>query len=92
MVLVGVRIDDAGKVYYLLQNWWPGKQFVELSREYLLASLLPVELPFHFIESPQNSVPAERHIHSSRMHWAEPADAIEHPVKLRYVSIDHLYP
>jgi hypothetical protein len=38
MVLVGVRIDETGKLYYLLHNWWRGKQFVEVSREYLLAS------------------------------------------------------
>lgn len=83
MVLVGVRTDEAGKVYYLLQNWWPGKQFVEVSREYLLASLPPTSIPFQFVETPQYYVPAERHTHSSRMHWAQTAKGIEHAVKLR---------
>jgi hypothetical protein len=84
MVLVGVRIDDAGKLYYLLQNWWPGKEFVEVSRDYLLASLPSIGSPFQFIKTPQYSVPAERHTHSSRMHWAETVNTIEHPVKLTY--------
>jgi hypothetical protein len=93
MVLVGVRIDEAGMIYYLFQNWWPGKQFVEVSREYFLASLL-AELPFYFIRTPQWSVPAERHTHSSRMHWAETVHTIEHPVKLHYkwISVDRLHP
>lgn len=82
MVLVGIRIDDGGNVYYLLQNWWPGKQFVELSRDYMLATGTINRPQFHFITSPQHSVPVERHTHSSRMHYAETLEAIEHAERL----------
>jgi hypothetical protein len=34
MVLLGVRIDSTGKLWFLLQNWWEGKQFVEVSEDY----------------------------------------------------------
>ena len=30
MVLIGYRKDEHGKVFYLLQNWWKDKQFVEV--------------------------------------------------------------
>jgi hypothetical protein len=38
MVLVGVRIEKSGQCWVLLQNWWEGKQFVEVTLEYLKSS------------------------------------------------------
>jgi hypothetical protein len=38
MVLVGVREDKLGQGWFLLQNWWEGKQFVEMTLEYLKSS------------------------------------------------------
>jgi hypothetical protein len=35
MVLAGYRKDKNGNIYYLLQNWWKEKQFVEVSPAYL---------------------------------------------------------
>jgi hypothetical protein len=82
MVLVGIRVDEAGKVYYLLQNWWPGKQFVEVSKEYMLASSTSYGPQFHFVTTPQYSVPPERHTHSSRIHYAETVKTMEHAESL----------
>jgi hypothetical protein len=38
MVLVGVREDKSGQCWLLLQKWWEGKQFVEMTLEYLRSS------------------------------------------------------
>jgi hypothetical protein len=38
MVLVGVRQDEMGNQYVLLQNWWKHKQFVECDAEYFSSS------------------------------------------------------
>ena len=35
MVLIGARKSLRGKYYFLLQNWWDGKYFVEVSGEYI---------------------------------------------------------
>eukprot|EP01127_Copromyxa_protea_P013314 TRINITY_DN3571_c0_g2_i6.p1 TRINITY_DN3571_c0_g2~~TRINITY_DN3571_c0_g2_i6.p1 ORF type:complete len:167 (-),score=24.75 TRINITY_DN3571_c0_g2_i6:59-559(-) len=48
MVLVGHR-----KHFFLLQNWWRKKQFVELDGEYLVASGASIT----FIKTPQNGIP-----------------------------------
>jgi len=52
MALVGFRIDQ-GTYYYLLQNWWKDKQFVEVRHDYLKAS----GAVLFFIETPQNFIP-----------------------------------
>jgi hypothetical protein len=38
MVLVGFRTDSKGNVFFLLQNWWRSKPFVEVSAEYMTSS------------------------------------------------------
>jgi hypothetical protein len=38
MVLIGYRIDETGKQFVLLQNWWEKLQFVECDAEYFAAS------------------------------------------------------
>lgn len=38
MVLIGTREDEQGHTRYLLQNWWAGKQFVEVDHLYLEGS------------------------------------------------------
>ena len=35
MVLIGARTDASGKRWFLLQNWWKEKQFVEVSEDYM---------------------------------------------------------
>jgi hypothetical protein len=43
MVLVGYRHNDAGDGYnFLLQNWWPKMQFLEVTEEFLIASCAEV--------------------------------------------------
>jgi hypothetical protein len=78
MVLVGIRTDEAADVFYLLQNWWSGKQFVEVSRAYILAC----EAQFHFVTTPQDSVPSGHGVHSGRMHSFELAEGLEHPERM----------
>jgi len=53
MALVGHRTDAAGKVFYLLQNWWKHKQFVEVDEEYLENSGATI----YFIKTPQTEIP-----------------------------------
>jgi hypothetical protein len=53
MALIGARTDAHGKRWFLLQNWWPGMQFVEVSASYLKSSLATV----YFVETPQRRIP-----------------------------------
>jgi hypothetical protein len=53
MVLVGARTDANGKRWFLLQNWWPEMQFVEVSKSYLESSGATV----YFVETPQPHIP-----------------------------------
>lgn len=73
MVLVGARVDASGRRFFLLQNWWPGKQFVEVSQEYLEAC----GAQLHFVETPQNAIARELHVHSPNVHYAETTVAME---------------
>lgn len=38
MVLIGMRVDESGQYWFLLQNWWRCKPFVEVTYEYLMAA------------------------------------------------------
>ena len=37
MVLVGMRKTRVGEYYFLLQNWWRDRYFIEVSYEYFAA-------------------------------------------------------
>jgi hypothetical protein len=52
MALVGHRQTD-GRQFFLLQNWWKQKQFVEVDKEYLVKSGATV----YFIKTPQPEIP-----------------------------------
>ena len=52
MALVGAR-NEGGKEYFLLQNWWKGKQFVEVDGDYLKSCRATVS----FIETRQTKIP-----------------------------------
>lgn len=54
MVLVGYREED-GKHYFLLQNWWLEKQFVEVDIDYL-SSCSP---SLHWVTTEQKGIPKE---------------------------------
>ncbi len=55
MVMVGARRDAAsGQLFFLLQNWWPRKQFVEVDAAYLSACRALV----YFVATPQPHMPA----------------------------------
>ena len=53
MVMVGYR-QAAGKTYFLLQNWWKQKQFVEMDEDYFIRCNSTVR----FVETPQHEIPA----------------------------------
>ena len=52
MVLVGAR-KEGGKHYFLLQNWWKQKQFVEVDVDCLKSRGATV----YFVETPQTKIP-----------------------------------
>lgn len=55
MVLIGVRVDDvSGVKKFLLQNWWPKKQFVEMDEIYLKCC----GATLYYVETPQTHIPA----------------------------------
>jgi hypothetical protein len=47
VVLVGIRKNDYNETYFLLQNFWEGKQFVEVRQDYFIHS--SQEASFDFI-------------------------------------------
>jgi hypothetical protein len=55
MVLIGARTDSNDRRWFLLQNWWQKKQFVEVSEEYLEACGATV----YFVKTPQPKIPIE---------------------------------
>lgn len=75
MVLVGARVDSSGNHSYLLQNWWSGKQFVEVSQEYLAFCSQPQII--YYVGTPQTGVPKGRHTHAAGMHFAETEAVLE---------------
>lgn len=78
MVIVGMRVDSSGQLFYLLQNWWAGKQFVEVSQEYLAFC----DPQIHYVVTPQTGVPRGRHTHSAAMHFAETEAVLEKEERL----------
>ena len=54
MAVVGHR-EEGGTHHFLLQNWWAGKQFVEVSEEYLSSSGTSVS----FVTAPVCQIPAK---------------------------------
>jgi hypothetical protein len=56
MVMIGYRVAvDTGKTFFLLQNWWKTKQFVEVDEEYLKRC----GAVMYFVETPQTKIPSE---------------------------------
>ena len=56
MVLIGFRRDaQTGKRWFLLQNWWPHSQFVEVSEGYLKHCRPTV----YFVKNPQTKIPSK---------------------------------
>ena len=53
MVLVGMRRDDEGQYWFLMQNWWSEKLFVEVSYEFLMAA----DASITFVNKPIVDIP-----------------------------------
>jgi len=73
MTLVGHRIDEKGTPYYLLQNWWKNKQFVEVDADYLEHC----GANFHFIKTPQTAIPSNFAANYGRYYELEAIDKPE---------------
>lgn len=72
MTLVGHRVA-AGTSFFLLQNWWEKKQFVEVDANYLKAS----GAYFTFIETPQTAIPSSFSYTYGKYHELEAVDKPE---------------
>jgi hypothetical protein len=55
MLLVGGLKDNNGKYFFLLQNWWSNRYFIEVSSEYLCSS----ECKISFISNDITEIPDE---------------------------------
>jgi hypothetical protein len=53
MLLIGGRQAADGQFYFLLQNWWHDRFFIEVSAEYLYSS----EATISFVEEEIKSIP-----------------------------------
>ena len=53
MTIIGHRKDDEGKEWFLVQNWWPQMQFIEVSAEYLEAC----GATLYYVKTPQTEIP-----------------------------------
>eukprot|EP01127_Copromyxa_protea_P011319 TRINITY_DN283_c0_g1_i15.p1 TRINITY_DN283_c0_g1~~TRINITY_DN283_c0_g1_i15.p1 ORF type:complete len:325 (+),score=56.83 TRINITY_DN283_c0_g1_i15:181-1155(+) len=73
MTFVGHRLSDNGTSYFLLQNWWEKKQFVEVDADYLKAS----GAYFTFIETPQTGIPDTFSYTYGKYHELEAVDKPE---------------
>lgn len=72
MALVGHRSAN-GTQYFLLQNWWKEKQFVEVDASYLKHSGASV----WFIETPQTDVPKDFAVNYANFYELEAVDKEE---------------
>ena len=52
LVLIGMKTKPVRT--FLLQNWWPRKQFISITEEYLIATKPTI----YFVTTPQTSIPA----------------------------------
>ena len=83
MALVGSRCDPkTGNVFFLLQNWWSTKQFVEVDLEYLEAC----GATLYYVKTPQFGVPETFPTHTGHIMQTEAIDmheryALEGPLK-----------
>eukprot|EP00634_Sargassococcus_sp_CCMP2135_P008617 CAMPEP_0198649432 /NCGR_PEP_ID=MMETSP1467-20131203/4274_1 /TAXON_ID=1462469 /ORGANISM="unid. sp., Strain CCMP2135" /LENGTH=103 /DNA_ID=CAMNT_0044385225 /DNA_START=15 /DNA_END=326 /DNA_ORIENTATION=- len=73
MALVGARRDENDNVFFLLQNWWLEKQFVEVDLEYLKAC----GATLYFVETPQLSVSTDFPTHAGHIMQTEAIDMPE---------------
>jgi len=54
MVLIGARIDPIdGEYWFLLQNWWRDRFFIEVTGDYLASS----ECSLHFVQNTITEIP-----------------------------------
>jgi len=73
LALVGHRQDETGRMFFLLQDWWKKKQFVEVDESYLNVSGATV----YFIETPQTRVPPYFSTHAGHFFELEALDKPE---------------
>jgi len=72
MILIGARIDN-DKEFFLLQNWWKSKQFIEVDKEYLKLS----SAALYYVETPQLSIPNQFPVYYAKFSENENLDKAE---------------
>lgn len=62
MLIIGARRDLDNKLWFLVQNWWDSKQFVQISKSYLVNC----KAVCFVVKTAQNSIPTEfpTHLHT----------------------------
>jgi len=75
MVLIGIRNDSNGNIFYLIQNWWGQKQFIEVDDNYLMAGLPRLR----YVETPQYSIPSKYETNSFKYVECELDKSDPHP-------------
>jgi len=94
MVLVGIRKDDSNQVFFLMQNFWKEKQFVEIRQAYLMASTERQSQPaFTFLE--RGIVERASHRQFSQktesIRMAQSSPRLERACRIRPPSLQRLY-
>eukprot|EP01126_Amoeba_proteus_P040048 TRINITY_DN4251_c0_g1_i10.p1 TRINITY_DN4251_c0_g1~~TRINITY_DN4251_c0_g1_i10.p1 ORF type:complete len:273 (-),score=34.03 TRINITY_DN4251_c0_g1_i10:182-1000(-) len=80
MVLVGYR-EKNNRCYFLLQNWWHKKQFVEVDKDYLVGSTAFIT----FIQTPQTKIPESFAINHGKYFESEAIDKPEGVVREMFI-------
>ena len=62
MMLIGARVDENENQWFLLQNWWAAKQFVEVDVEYMERASPTI----FFVKTPQTAIPTKFPINFAR--------------------------
>lgn len=78
MVLIGVRMDNAGQRFFLLQNWWTKRQFIEVSYHYLVKS----NAILHSVKTVQDRFPQPFDEVHFQVCFAETESCVDKPEKL----------
>jgi hypothetical protein len=60
MVIIGYRKVEHGNLWFLVQSWWPFKQFIEISQKYMINC----QASMYVVENPQNEIPTQFPVHN----------------------------
>jgi hypothetical protein len=76
MIIIGTRRDTENRLWFLVQNWWDSKQFVQISKSYLVNC----RAVCYVVKTKQNSIPSEFPTHLYTYAESEHLDKSEQPI------------